>query len=172
MARGLGALRLALATIRIRVRASGSSRNRPRAANRIQRSKSPSWTRLARKPPIAASCVRRTTADGRRRQLPISKKCLSQRVGDRSLVVNSPSAHVPVAGCPASSISSPAVKHADKVESLSISQTCNASFVGCHSSEIFVDTPLAEAERRDTKGLYKKARAGRLANFTGVEFAL
>ena len=38
--------------------------------------------------------------------------------------------------------------------------------------EIFVDTPLAEAERRDTKGLYKKARAGQLANFTGVEFAL
>jgi bifunctional enzyme CysN/CysC len=35
--------------------------------------------------------------------------------------------------------------------------------------EIFVDTPLAEAERRDTKGLYKKARAGQLANFTGVD---
>jgi bifunctional enzyme CysN/CysC len=35
--------------------------------------------------------------------------------------------------------------------------------------EIFVDTPLAEAERRDTKGLYKKARAGKLANFTGID---
>jgi bifunctional enzyme CysN/CysC len=35
--------------------------------------------------------------------------------------------------------------------------------------EIFVDTPLAEAERRDTKGLYKKARAGQLSNFTGVD---
>ncbi len=35
--------------------------------------------------------------------------------------------------------------------------------------EIFVDTTLAEAERRDTKGLYKKARAGLLANFTGVD---
>ncbi len=35
--------------------------------------------------------------------------------------------------------------------------------------EIFVDTPLAEAERRDVKGLYKKARAGKLANFTGVD---
>jgi bifunctional enzyme CysN/CysC len=35
--------------------------------------------------------------------------------------------------------------------------------------EIFVDTPLAEAERRDVKGLYKKARAGRLANFTGID---
>jgi bifunctional enzyme CysN/CysC len=35
--------------------------------------------------------------------------------------------------------------------------------------EIFVDTPLAEAERRDVKGLYKKARAGQLKNFTGVD---
>ncbi|HUQ13768.1 MAG TPA: sulfate adenylyltransferase subunit CysN [Novosphingobium sp.] len=35
--------------------------------------------------------------------------------------------------------------------------------------EIFVDTPLAEAERRDVKGLYKKARAGELANFTGID---
>jgi bifunctional enzyme CysN/CysC len=35
--------------------------------------------------------------------------------------------------------------------------------------EIFIDTPLAEAERRDVKGLYKKARAGKLRNFTGVD---
>lgn len=35
--------------------------------------------------------------------------------------------------------------------------------------EIFVDTPLDEAERRDVKGLYAKARAGQLANFTGVD---
>jgi bifunctional enzyme CysN/CysC len=35
--------------------------------------------------------------------------------------------------------------------------------------EIFVDTPLAEAEKRDVKGLYRKARAGRLANFTGID---
>ena len=34
--------------------------------------------------------------------------------------------------------------------------------------EIFVDTPLAEAEARDVKGLYAKARAGQIANFTGV----
>jgi bifunctional enzyme CysN/CysC len=34
--------------------------------------------------------------------------------------------------------------------------------------EIYIDTPLAEAERRDVKGLYKKARAGQLANFTGI----
>jgi len=35
--------------------------------------------------------------------------------------------------------------------------------------EIFVDTPLEEAERRDAKGLYAKARAGELANFTGID---
>ncbi|HEY0164177.1 MAG TPA: sulfate adenylyltransferase subunit CysN [Sphingomicrobium sp.] len=37
--------------------------------------------------------------------------------------------------------------------------------------EIFVDTPLAEAEKRDVKGLYAKARAGELANFTGIDSA-
>jgi bifunctional enzyme CysN/CysC len=35
--------------------------------------------------------------------------------------------------------------------------------------EIHVDTPLAEAERRDVKGLYAKARAGALKNFTGID---
>ena len=35
--------------------------------------------------------------------------------------------------------------------------------------EIFVDTPLAEAERRDVKGLYRKARSGELKNFTGID---
>ena len=35
--------------------------------------------------------------------------------------------------------------------------------------EVFVDAPLAEAERRDPKGLYAKARAGELANFTGID---
>jgi bifunctional enzyme CysN/CysC len=35
--------------------------------------------------------------------------------------------------------------------------------------EIFVDTPLEEAERRDVKGLYRKARAGELKNFTGID---
>jgi bifunctional enzyme CysN/CysC len=36
-------------------------------------------------------------------------------------------------------------------------------------AEVFVDTPLAEAERRDVKGLYAKARAGELRNFTGID---
>jgi bifunctional enzyme CysN/CysC len=35
--------------------------------------------------------------------------------------------------------------------------------------EVFVDTPLAVAEERDVKGLYKKARAGELKNFTGID---
>ena len=35
--------------------------------------------------------------------------------------------------------------------------------------EVFVDTPLHVAERRDPKGLYKKAREGRIKNFTGID---
>jgi len=35
--------------------------------------------------------------------------------------------------------------------------------------EVFVDTPLAVAEQRDPKGLYKKARKGELKNFTGID---
>jgi bifunctional enzyme CysN/CysC len=35
--------------------------------------------------------------------------------------------------------------------------------------EVFIDTPLRVAEARDVKGLYKKARAGELKNFTGVD---
>ena len=35
--------------------------------------------------------------------------------------------------------------------------------------EIFIDTSLAEAEQRDVKGLYKKARSGQLKNFTGID---
>ncbi|MBO6689759.1 MAG: sulfate adenylyltransferase subunit CysN [Henriciella sp.] len=35
--------------------------------------------------------------------------------------------------------------------------------------EVFVDTPLAVAEQRDVKGLYKRARAGEIKNFTGLD---
>ena len=34
--------------------------------------------------------------------------------------------------------------------------------------EVFVNAPLAECERRDVKGLYKKARAGEIKQFTGI----
>ena len=35
--------------------------------------------------------------------------------------------------------------------------------------EVYVNTSLALAETRDPKGLYKKARAGEIANFTGID---
>ena len=35
--------------------------------------------------------------------------------------------------------------------------------------EVFVDTPQAVCEQRDRKGLYRRARAGELANFTGID---
>ncbi len=37
--------------------------------------------------------------------------------------------------------------------------------------EVFIDTPLAVAERRDPKGLYEQARRGELKNFTGIDSA-
>ena len=37
--------------------------------------------------------------------------------------------------------------------------------------EVFVDVPLAICEERDPKGLYKKARAGEITNFTGIDSA-
>ena len=35
--------------------------------------------------------------------------------------------------------------------------------------EVFVDTPLALCEQRDTKGLYRRARAGEITDFTGID---
>ena len=35
--------------------------------------------------------------------------------------------------------------------------------------EVYVDTSLAEAEKRDPKGLYRKAREGQIKNFTGID---
>jgi len=40
----------------------------------------------------------------------------------------------------------------------------NGSFI-----EVFVDAPLEICEKRDTKGMYKKARAGLIKNFTGID---
>jgi bifunctional enzyme CysN/CysC len=36
-------------------------------------------------------------------------------------------------------------------------------------AEVFVDTPIEICEQRDVKGLYKKARAGKIPNFTGID---
>ena len=41
--------------------------------------------------------------------------------------------------------------------------------IGLTFLEIFVDCDLESAERRDHKGLYKKARAGEIKNFTGID---
>ena len=35
--------------------------------------------------------------------------------------------------------------------------------------EVFVDTPFDECERRDPKGLYRRAREGKITNFTGID---
>lgn len=40
--------------------------------------------------------------------------------------------------------------------------------IGDDFIEVYVSTPLSECEKRDVKGLYKKARRGELANFTGI----
>lgn len=53
---------------------------------------------------------------------------------------------------------------ADRDEVRELHRAANLGFV-----EVHVDCPLAEAERRDPKGLYKKARAGEIRNFTGID---
>jgi bifunctional enzyme CysN/CysC len=42
-------------------------------------------------------------------------------------------------------------------------------FAAAEFMEVFVDAPLEECERRDPKGLYRKARAGTIRNFTGID---
>ena len=48
-------------------------------------------------------------------------------------------------------------------------QMARARFEEGEFLEIFVDVPLALAEERDVKGLYRKARAGQIPNFTGID---
>jgi adenylylsulfate kinase len=52
----------------------------------------------------------------------------------------------------------------DRDEVRALHDAANLSFV-----EVHVDCALAEAEKRDPKGLYKKARAGEIKNFTGID---
>lgn len=52
----------------------------------------------------------------------------------------------------------------DRDEVRRLHETKNLKFV-----EVFVDCPLRVAEKRDPKGLYKKARAGEIKNFTGID---
>ena len=52
----------------------------------------------------------------------------------------------------------------DRDEVRALHDAANLRFV-----EVFVDCSLSEAEKRDPKGLYKKARAGEIKNFTGID---
>ena len=61
-----------------------------------------------------------------------------------------------------SSFISPYKEDRDEVRELH--EVANLEFV-----EVFVDCSLAVAEERDPKGLYKKARAGQIKNFTGID---
>ena len=61
-----------------------------------------------------------------------------------------------------SSFISPYTHDRDDVRQLHIES--NLEFI-----EVFVDCPLEVAEKRDPKGLYKKARAGKIQNFTGID---
>jgi adenylyl-sulfate kinase len=45
-----------------------------------------------------------------------------------------------------------------------LTKYCDASFI-----EVYMDTPLEICEQRDPKGLYKKARAGEIKDFTGID---
>lgn len=53
---------------------------------------------------------------------------------------------------------------ADRDEVRKLHEAANLPFV-----EVHVDCALSEAEKRDPKGLYKKARAGEIKNFTGID---
>jgi len=53
---------------------------------------------------------------------------------------------------------------ADRTRARAIALQAGAEFV-----EVFVDAPLAVCEKRDPKGLYQKARAGKLKGFTGID---
>ena len=52
---------------------------------------------------------------------------------------------------------------ADRDQARKLHQEAGIGFI-----EVFVDTPVEECEKRDPKGLYKKARAGEIPNFTGI----
>ncbi|MGV9800527.1 adenylyl-sulfate kinase [Mycobacterium sp. NPDC003449] len=57
---------------------------------------------------------------------------------------------------------SPLTEHRDLARSVHADQ-------GFDFFEVFCDTPLEDCERRDPKGLYKKARAGEITHFTGID---
>jgi len=58
---------------------------------------------------------------------------------------------------------SPLKEMRDNARSI-LTKYCDAKFI-----EVYMDTPLHICEQRDPKGLYKKARAGEIKNFTGID---
>ena len=56
------------------------------------------------------------------------------------------------------------VSHTESIRKIVTDIVGNNDHIG-----IFVDTPIEVCEQRDVKGLYKKARAGELKNFTGID---
>ena len=52
----------------------------------------------------------------------------------------------------------------DRQEARAVHDACGIEFL-----EVFVNTPLAECERRDPKGLYARARQGEIRGFTGID---
>lgn len=48
-------------------------------------------------------------------------------------------------------------------------RTMARKIIGEGFREVFINTPLEECERRDVKGLYKKARKGEIKDFTGID---
>lgn len=63
-----------------------------------------------------------------------------------------------------SSLVSPSIE--DRTNARTIAESKGLPFF-----ETFVSTPLEECERRDTKGLYRKCRAGEIKGFTGIDQA-
>jgi len=56
------------------------------------------------------------------------------------------------------------------ISPLTVDRERARSIIGRHAMvEVYVACPLASCEARDPKGLYKRARAGELANFTGID---
>merc|ERR1719235_2063416 len=53
---------------------------------------------------------------------------------------------------------------ADREDAKEIHAVDNIDFI-----EVFINAPIEEAEKRDPKGLYKKARAGKIKGFTGID---
>ncbi|ABV37592.1 Adenylyl-sulfate kinase [Shewanella sediminis HAW-EB3] len=67
---------------------------------------------------------------------------------------------------------SPFVEDRESVRALlNDSQYSNSQHSNSQFIEVYIDTPIEVCEQRDPKGLYKKARAGEIKNFTGIDSA-